>query len=247
MTMIQISVITPSIRPRGLQLVKQALSYQDFKNFEWLVCTPQPMEAEVKEVLDDCVYRYIGNPPLKKGMLWDLNYSYNRLIEAAKGELIVSWQDYTFADPDVLSTLWRHYMTDNKRLVSVLGNKYPDEEFDVASWIDPRYETDTPSWMDVEWNLCSCPKKLLTDVGGFDEGADYLYFGMDGFGVNHRLSSMAHFVLEKNTRSYSLFHGRNANWEKNNGLNGPYAKRVKELKNSGKWPVLDYLKRGKVE
>ncbi len=238
----KITVCTPTIRANGLNIVKQALTYQDFKNFEWIVCSPQEMEKEVRKELKDCIFKFIGMPKLKEGQLWDLCSSYNRMIEQANGELIVSWQDYTFGDPDILSTLWKHYMTDNKRLVSVLGNKYPDDEFDIPAWIDPRYDTTVPSWMDVEWNLCSCPKKLLYDVGGFDEGSEYLFYGMDGFGVNHRLSKLgARFGLEKDCQTYSLFHGRIKDWDNKNGLNGPYGERLKELKKLGKWPVLDYL------
>ena len=243
----KITVISPSVRPQGLEIVKQALTYQDFKDFEWIVCTPQKMESEVREVLHDCIFKYVGMPPLQKWQVWDLNASYNRMIEQSKGELIVSWQDYTFGDADILGRLYAHYLRDNNKLVSVLGNKYPDDEFDIPAWIDPRYDIDVPTWMEVEWNLCSCPKDLLYKIGGFDEGADK-FFGMDGFGVNHRLSKIgARFGLEKESQTYSLFHGRVKDWDRLNGLNGPYGERVDELKKIGKWPILDYLKVKKVE
>lgn len=244
MEQIKISVLTPTIRPLGLKLVKQALAYQDFKSFEWIICSPKKLENEIREVLGDFPYKFIGNPPLKSWQVWDLNYSYNRMIEKADGELLVSHQDFTFADPDLLSTLWEHYLKDPKALVSVLGNKYPDDEFDIPAWIDPRFSMEKYTWKEIEWNLCSCPRKLLYDIGGFYEKMDS-HFGMDGFSVNHRLqdSKIANFKLEKESQSYSLFHGRDKDWDKKNYLSGgrseEYNKMVDELKKEGSWPVLD--------
>jgi len=241
--MAKITVITPSVRPLGLKLVKQALAYQDFKDYEWIICSPKTMEKEVKEVLGDFPYTFIGNPPLKPWQVWDLNYSYNRMVEKSHGELLVSWQDYTFADARLLGTLWKHYQEDPKALVSVLGNKYPDDDFDIPAWIDPRYARNEYNWQDIEWNLCSCPKKLLYDVGGFYEGMDKM-FGLDGYSVNHRLvdSKLAHFKLEKECKTYSLFHGRVKDWDKKNFLQSgkavEYDKIVQELKDNNSWPIL---------
>jgi hypothetical protein len=240
----KISVCSPTIRPLGLKLVKQALTYQNLKGWEWIVCSPETMRKEVFSVIGDFPFTFIGTPPLQDWQVWDLNYSYNRMIEKADGELIVSWQDYTFADPDLFCRLWQHYVDDPKALVSVCGNKYPDDDFDVPAWIDPRYGTSEPNWKDVEWNLCSCPRKLLYDIGGFDENMDKM-FGLDGFSVNHRLehAKLAHFKLEKNSQSYSLFHGRVKDWDRQNWLEGGdaehYNKMVEELKKEGSWPYLD--------
>lgn len=239
-----ISVITPTIRPEGLKLVKQALAYQGYKDWEWVICSPQRLQSQIESVVGNFPHEFIGTPPLKKWQVWDLNYSYNRLIEKSKGELIVSWQDYTFADYDLLSTLWKHYLTDSKALVSVCGNKYPDDDFDIASWVDPRYGRQEYNWQDIEWNLTSCPKKLLYDIGGFDEEMDRM-FGLDGYSVNHRLvdAKIANFKLEKGCRTYSLFHGRVEDWDKKNALGTgkaePYDARVKELKDQNSWPYLD--------
>jgi len=242
--MAKISVLTPTIRPKGLKLVKQALAYQGFKEWEWIICAPKKYQVEMEAVLDGFPHKFITNPPLKDWQVWDLNYSYNRMIELANGELLVSWQDYTFADPDLLSTLWKHYLDDPKALVSVCGNKYPDDDFDIPAWIDPRYARDEYNWQDMEWNLLSVSKKIMYDIGGFDEGMDKM-FGLDGYSVNHRLvdAKIAHFKLEKNCRTYSLFHDRDKNWgSKNflqNGKADKYDERVAYLKSIGSWPYLD--------
>jgi len=239
----KISVITPTIRPEGLKLVKQALSYQDFRDWEWIICSPKTMEDEVRNVVGSFDFKFIGNPPLKSWQVWDLNYSYNRLIEKSEGELVVSWQDYTFADPDVLFVLWKHYLEDKKAVVSVLGNKYPDDDFDIPAWIDPRYEYEKPTWEDIEWNFCSCPKDLLYKIGGFCEEMDRM-FGLDGFSVNQRLykAGIARFKLEKQSKTYSLFHGRVEDWDKKNYLGNhgkEYNRLINKLKSDGSWPYLD--------
>lgn len=239
-----ISVITPTVRPEGLKLVKQALAYQDLKSWEWIVCSPKQLEKEIRDVMGSFPFTFIGTPPLQGWQVWDLNYSYNRLVERSKGELLVSWQDFTFADPDLLSTFRKHYLDDPKSVVSVCGNKYPDDDFDIPAWIDPRYARNEYNWQDIEWNLCSIPKKIMYEIGGFDEQMDRM-FGLDGYSVNHRLADakISHFKLEKNSKTYALFHGRDKDWDKKNGLGTglaePYEARVAELKSQGSWPYLD--------
>lgn len=242
---IKISILTTTVRPRGLQLVSKAISDQDFEDFEWIISASEKYIDEIREVLGNVDYKLIVLPPKKEWQVWDLNYAYNRMIELSSGELLVSWQDYTYADKNLLSTLWSHYQEDPIALVSVCGNKYPDDDFDIPAWIDPRYSRDEYNWQDLEWNLLSVPRKIMCDIGGFDEIGMDKFFGLDGYSVNHRLADakIVHFKLEKGTKTYSLFHGRDKDWDKKNGLGTgkaePYEARVAELKLQGSWPYLD--------
>lgn len=248
---IKISIITPSIRPAGVELVDTALARQTFKNFEWLICGPLGAAELFNKNIEYSKHKYLGNPPLKEGMYWDLNFSYNRLIKESAGELIISWQDYTFADADALEKFWFHYQNEPKTLVSAVGNKYREvyPERKEQLWQDPRERNDLGMFysvypQDIEWNLCSVPKQALYDIGGFDEGLDFVGFGMDGYQVNHRLDDLGgyDFKIAQDIKSYSLVHGRVENWDKHNVLGPKYEQRVTELKQSGKWPVLDFLK-----
>ena len=244
---VNISILTPSIRPEGLAIVDTALARQSFKSFEWIVCGPENLRGEVEKNIKKNRYIYIGNPPLKESMIWDLNFSYNRLIKESKGDLLVSWQDYTFADPTALEKYWFHFVTEPKTLVSGVGNKYESvyPELGAMTWKDPREREDQGTYYycffdDIEWNFCSIPKKAMFDIGGFDESLDYLGFGLDGYSVNERLSYLGgyEFALDQTIKSYSLGHGRVKNWEEENLIHGRYEPKRIEYKSN---PKLSYL------
>ncbi|MCB1712604.1 MAG: hypothetical protein KDH96_09085, partial [Candidatus Riesia sp.] len=164
----------------------------------------------------------------KKGDVWTLNKAYNLAIRGSGGELIVSWQDFTYARPDTLERFWRHYEREPKTLIGAVGNKYSDPSWSVMTWKDPRERDDQGSFYpcyftDIEWNLCSVPKQALLDVGGFDENLDK-YFGMDGYSVNERinLTGSYDFKLDQTIKTFSLEHGRPKKWEEKNAIHGPY-------------------------
>jgi len=216
-----ISVISPSIRPEGLKLVEKALKRQTHTNYEWLVDT----SAEKNE-----------------GDYWGVYKAYNRLIKKAKGELIVSWQDYTSAQPEALEKFWFHHTKEPKTIVGAVGNKYADDSWTVLTWQDPREMGGALMpcpWMSVELNLAAFPKEAFYAVGGFDEYLDK-YSSLCGADVLDRLNMLGgyQFKLDQSIKSYSLEHGRLPLWEENSPLNGAYAERRKEY--IGK-PKLSYL------
>jgi len=200
-----ISVITPSIRLEGLEIVKRALDRQSVP-FEWLIGSPfdPKMGTWVKDDFE--------------GGFWTLNRIYNKLIKEAKGDVIVSWQDYTFANPDALERF--SYHVENEVVVSGVGDKYKDGE---KVWSDPRKTgvsfREVP-FTEIEFNFCAMPRKALYDIGGFDESLDFEGFGMDGFSVVERLNMLGKykFVIDEGIESFSEVHGRVDNWEKDNLL-----------------------------
>lgn len=223
-----ISVITCTVRPDGLPLVKKALAQQSYRNFEWIIADRE------------------GSIP--DGLCWTLNRDYNRAIRQAKGDLIISWQDYTYAKPDTLERFWNHYTQNPNFLVTAVGNKYTDHYWTVETWRDPRIRTDQGSFyrcypQDIEWNLCSVPKKALYAVGGFMEDLDVGY-GLDGFCVNQRIDEIGgyDFYIDQTIKSYSLEHARPDDWEEKNLIHeGRYNSLVEKLRRAGKWPVAPYL------
>lgn len=208
-----ISIITPTIRPEGLELVRKALLEQTETDWEWLIGSAfDPKIKEAIWVKDDF-----------KGGVWTLNRIYNKMISRAMGELLISWQDFTYAKPDTLEKFYYHYLTEPTMLVGAVGNKYKDSTWKKQTWQDPRERNDQGNYYnvnfnDVEWNLCSCPMQAMIDIGGFLEDLDFVGYGMDGYCVNQRIreSGLYDFKLDQTIKSFSLGHGRVKNWENQN-------------------------------
>lgn len=199
-----LSVITPTSRGKeAVELVEKALSRQTYQDFEWIV------EEKSSH---------------RKGMVWNLNYDYNKAIKKSKGDLIISWQDWTYAKPDTLEKFAFHFTQEPKTLVTAVGNKYSDETWLVTTWQDPRKRSDQGTFYpcyfnDIEFNLCSIPRQALYDVGGFDESLDAGY-GMDGYSVVDRINLLGgyDFKIDQTIESFSLEHERPKDWEELNWI-----------------------------
>lgn len=144
----KISVITPSIRPRGLDSVQRCLEKQTFQNFEWLV--------------------EIGLP--SRGC--DLSAAMNRMIKRAKGELLVFYQDYMEIPNDGLQRFWDNYKKLPKYCITspkgVRNHKTGDVKWDYRTYGEPR--TAEPATYEIDW--ASAPTQAFYDIGGFDETFD---------------------------------------------------------------------------
>lgn len=204
-----ITVITPTNRNyEALALVHKALRRQTFRDFEHIVVR---REGELPE-----------------GCVWTLNRDMNRAIQQARGALIISWQDFTYAKPDTLERFYNHFIQEPKTLVTAVGNKYNDGTWTVATWKDPRMRTDQGTYYpcnfeDIEYNLCAIPRQAIYDVGGWDESLD-AYYGMDGYSVSERINLIGgyDFKIDQSIVSYSVEHGRPERWEELNAIHGPY-------------------------
>jgi hypothetical protein len=231
----KVTVVTPSVRSEGLDLVKKALDRQTLDDFEWVIVSPfKPSQP--------C--RWVPEPQKNTGDYWTLNKAMNSAIRVAEGDLIVSWQDYTYAQADALEKFLGWYEAEPMALVSGVGNKYTNNLWQEKIWQDPRERDDLGSsypciFADIEWNFCSVPKAALESVGGFDESLDQ-YAGMDGYSVVDRLNMLGtySFRLDQTNKSYSLHHGRLPEWDQKNAIGPVYGKKHDEyVKN----PVLKYL------
>ncbi len=236
---VKISVITPTIRPQGLKLVEKALRRQSFRDYEWIVSAPSNVIVKgfnIDQLLTD--------PPKNEGDYWAVYKAYNKAVKHAKGELIVSWQDFTYADPDALEKFWSQYKAEPNTLVTGIGNKYTDDTFTVVSWKDPRWKEGFGfrgcNLNEIEWNFCSVPKKAIYSVGGFDETLDK-YSSLCGLDVLARLSIQGgwNFKIDQTNKSYSLEHGRMPNWEENLPFNGPWQQKLIEYRENC---ILGFLK-----
>lgn len=143
----KISVLTPSIRPKGLAVTQHTLAAQTFKDFEWLV--------------------EIGIP--ERGH--DLNAAYNRMLRRAKGELVIFLQDYIKVEPDFLQKCWKFYKAYPNTFFTMPVGKVK-EWGDEPVW-DWRNSPDAKMmWTMWEIDCAGAPLALLKAIGGFDEELD---------------------------------------------------------------------------
>lgn len=163
-----ISVISPSVRPGGLDIVLKCLERQTYKDWEWIVSTPYNTPRRAVQA---------GVTP-KGDYFYSLNRDWNRCFRLAKGDLIVSIVDLLWFPPDVLEKLWFHYQTDPMKCIGALGNQYDElvnGKPEHLVWSDPRYKEQMFSQTEpLHFELCiaSIPRKAIVDVGGMDEKWD---------------------------------------------------------------------------
>ena len=169
----KISCTTPSVRPEGLQMVKDALEAQDFprEDFEWIVCSPFKYEGADK---------WIEERPKREGDFYNLTKAFNDLFKAASGDLIISVVDLIWFPADTLSNFWLHYDANPNACVGGIGHQYEKEVNgipEILVWKDPRARLDQGSFyeiypIDLELCLTSIPRQGILDVGGMDESYD---------------------------------------------------------------------------
>lgn len=171
---IKISVLSPTIRPEGLVPLRESLMKQtmDKDSFEWLV----DINVTGKH---------------------DLNASFNKMIKRAKGELIVFYEDYTRILPDGLERFWKAYQEHpDTCFTSPLGKV--DNWGDSPRW-DWRATKQDPSQTDYTycgWQTCeldwgAIPKKILYEIGGFDEELDN-WWSFDNVSVGDRANKLGY-------------------------------------------------------
>ena len=221
----KVSVIIPSIRDTSLN--EKCLKRQTFKDFEVIITRP------------------IGEKP--KDLFYTLNRDYNRAIKQAKGELIISYQDMIEIKPDCLERFWKHYKIKPQAIVGAVGDQYSTFDPPIKVWVDPRKRLDQGTFyecleVDVEYTLCSIPKKALFDVGGFDEYFDH-YAALSEKELNARIYKAGYkLYLDQSIEYRAISHPRlTKDWdEKYNEGSVYYAKCLKEIE-EGKRNRLDFL------
>lgn len=162
----KVSVLTPTIRPEGLEIVKNCLKEQTFTDFEWLV--------EVG----------IGRH--------DLNKAYNKMLQRAQGELIISLQDFIKVRPDYLQKWWNAYQENPDTFMTAPVGKVDNVDYtgDIR-WDWRAYRMNHIDYLrDCKWDCWeidngAAPLAALKDVGGFDEQLDQ-WWSSDNVSVGKR-------------------------------------------------------------
>ncbi len=240
----KITIITPSIRLEGLEIVRKALSRQTFKDYEWLLGTKtDPGITEATWIKDDFT-----------GGFWTLNRIYNKLVSKSRGELICSLQDNIWIGNKGLETFWENHRAQPDALISGVGDQYAElnekGKPHIVCWNDPRKTTKYGSfyecyWNDIEFNWAAFPRRLFLAVSGMDEQLDFEGYGGDQLQLCDRLNDYgAKFYIDQTNESFTLRHSRDdfggqAHWDENHVLfNGRYQERKAALIKKGSWPIL---------
>ena len=142
--------MTPTIRVKGLEVLVESLKKQTFRDFEFLV------DINVTGQVD-------------------FNQAMNRLIKRAKGELIVSIQDYIKVPPDGLQQFWDAYQHNPQFYTAPVGKTL---DWESVTWDWRKHRKDSCNWMEWEIDYGCAPREALVKIGGFDESLDE-YWGFD--------------------------------------------------------------------
>lgn len=201
-----ITIVTPSVRKENLEIIEKCLRRQTYKDFEWLVCSPEDLGYG----------KYIKEPPKNEGDYYGLNKAYNQGFKKARGELIISLQDGIWFSPDMLERFWNHYLADPKACVGAIGHQYADVvngKPEGIVWQDPRARIDLGTFYeimpnDLEFTVCSFPKQAVMDAGGIDEEYDKyaaisekeLAVRMNGLGYKQYLDQSIEYRAIKHPR-----------------------------------------------
>lgn len=162
----KISVITPTIRPESLSIMRDCLKAQTFKEFEWLV--------DINITGDH-----------------DLNAAFNRLIKRSTGELVVFYEDYTRIPPDALQKWWDAYkLHPDTCFTGPLGKVKEWGDKPNWDWRAHQITKEIQNFVLCRWDTCeldwgAIPRKILVEIGGFDEELDK-YWSCDNVNLGCR-------------------------------------------------------------
>lgn len=177
----QISVLSPSIRPEGLAYNQECLERQTFTDFEWIV----EVGLRTKH---------------------DLNAAYNRMLRRAKGELIVSYQDFIKIEDDGLQKFWDAYQKDPYTFFTAPVGQTLDWTNIEWDWRNhPQAQMNWQSW-EIDWG--AAPLECLKKIGGFDEEMDGHWAG-DNVNVGLRAQMMNYnFKLLPDNKAVAFSHNK---------------------------------------
>lgn len=237
----KISVITPSIREEGLEMVYKSLKRQVFTDWEWIVVSPFEYTKAI----------WLKDDFLRDGYTYSLNRCWNRAFREAKGELVVSIVDMQWFPPDTLEKLWIHYELSPMSCIGGVGHQYSQVENGKPEhriWFDPRMREDEQFYeippIDFELCIASLPLKGIKEVGGVDEFFDF-FAALSEKELCSRMAKLGYrFFLDQSIEYRALQHDRvggREEWDKRYFAGHDYFRQCLTEIHEGKRVKLAYL------
>lgn len=174
-----VSVITPSVRPAGLEMVGHCLYRQTEQNWEWLISLPEGKAHEVQTT--DPRVRVLTDPPARPGDFYRLNRAWNQLVAQARAQLLVFAVDWIWFEQDAIERFLGTYRENPKAVVTAPAHHYrkidsrtsrPAVLWESDQRVHVVGEDGSIPWHMTELSFCSVPRQDVIDVGGFDEEYD---------------------------------------------------------------------------
>lgn len=237
----KISVITVTKRHGGIDVAYNSLRKQTFKDFEWILVDElyDERKDEVAEYVKDIKIKHIKPRPKEEGHVWNLAHAYNDGFKQCEGELVVGYDDFIWLKGNALELFWEDYQAHPEAIFTGTGHKAPapatvNPEGKITIFEKPYTqipvgikEADTRidgnqdlievnhTYWELAWS--AIPRKVLYDLGGFDEEADRHYCGQDrNFGLRVFLSNRKVFLDKRNENiglHHQTFDPRPSDWE----------------------------------
>lgn len=120
----------------------------------------------------------------------DLNQAFNKMLKRAKGELIVFYEDFTKIPEDGLQKFWDAYQENKDTCFTAPVGKVDSFADESPKW-DWRNYTDECDWPRCELDWGAIPKRILLEIGGFDERLDQ-WWSFDNVSVGKRASILGY-------------------------------------------------------
>lgn len=267
----RISVLTVTNRPGGIDVTWNSLKKQSFQDFEWILADElyESRKNEVAAYVNDERLKHIPTPRVPED-LWNLNKSYNAALRVARGDLVVSLQDYIWIRGDGLAKFWdlhtalgpRVFLTgaghkgrgprpvDLQGKVTIYEEPYAEKPTEITER-DSRLEGEikleesNPSWWETNW--AAAPLLAFYELGGYPEQHDGEFYGCDNLSIAYPAHLNGYrFFLDKTNQCVGIDHGelwpRPEDWEERHGRHGGWGAWYNQWIDAGR-PSQPYLDR----
>jgi hypothetical protein len=271
----KITLLNITARFGGMDMLRANLERQVFKDFDLVMVDAlwRNREPQVKKYFKDFDFTYVQQSDKKEGAFSNLAHADNEGFKNCNGDLIVLLQDFIWIPPSSFYKYWEAHKAYGDILVSGVGHQYCKpgkddivnkkgkitifkDEFagrpENVCWNDPRMRLDQGTFyetfpVNVEFNYCAIPRKIIYELGGMDEEYDFHGFAYDNVNIAQRAEFLGYkSYMDQTNECRALNHDKWAmethKKDRATSIADFHIKRMRETAR-GEFPIkLNYLK-----